>query len=132
MSLASTLRTGLAGLVLAAAAGSALAFPERPVTLVVPNAAGGAADSLARGLAEELAKRLKQPVLVENVGGASGALGAQRVLRAAPDGLERACLDNPEIADLVRLAIRTEYAEARWLPPRSEGQGPESRRSRYV
>ena len=53
-------------------------------------------------------------------------------LRAAPDGLERACLDNPEIADLVRLAIRTEYAEARWLPPRSEGQGPESRRSRYV
>ncbi len=53
-------------------------------------------------------------------------------LRAAPDGLERVCLDNPDIADLVRLAIRTEYAEARWLPPRSEAQGPESRKSRYV
>ncbi len=52
-------------------------------------------------------------------------------LRAAPDGLERACLENPAIADLVRLAIRTEYAEARWLPPRAESQGPESRRSRY-
>lgn len=86
MSLASTLRLALAGLLLAAAAGPVAAFPERPVTLVVPNAAGGAADSLARGLAEELAKRLKQPVLVENVGGASGALGAQKVLRAAPDG----------------------------------------------
>lgn len=52
-------------------------------------------------------------------------------LRSAPDGLERACMENPAIADLVRLAIRTEYAEARWLPPRSEQQGPESRRSRY-
>ena len=61
-------------------------FPERPITLVVPNAAGGAADNLARAFAEELAGRLGQPVVVENVGGASGALGAQRVLRAAPDG----------------------------------------------
>lgn len=74
----------------AAAAACALpawaAYPERPVTLVVPNAAGGAADSLARAIADELARRLGQPVVVENIGGASGALGAQRVLRAAPDG----------------------------------------------
>lgn len=62
------------------------AYPERPITLVVPNAAGGAADNLARGMAEELAKRLGQPVIVENVGGASGAIGAQKVLRSAPDG----------------------------------------------
>ena len=53
-------------------------------------------------------------------------------LRTATDGLERARLENAAIADLVRLAIRTEYAEARWLPARSEMQGPESRRSRYV
>ncbi|MEZ4306602.1 MAG: hypothetical protein R3F14_00935 [Polyangiaceae bacterium] len=52
-------------------------------------------------------------------------------LRTAPDGLERACLESPAIADLVRLAIRTEYAEARWLPPRTDAQGPESRKSRY-
>lgn len=62
------------------------AWPDKPVTLVVPNAAGGAADNLARSIADELARRLGQPVLVENVGGASGAIGAQRVLRSAPDG----------------------------------------------
>jgi len=61
-------------------------FPERPVTLIVPNAAGGAADNLARSFAEELSTRLGQPVVVENVAGASGALAAQRVLRSAPDG----------------------------------------------
>ncbi len=62
------------------------AFPDKPITLVVPNPAGGAADNLARGFAEEMGKRLKQSVIVENVGGASGALGAQKVLRAAPNG----------------------------------------------
>lgn len=61
-------------------------YPDRPITLVVPNAAGGAADNLARSVADELGKRLKQSVVVENLGGASGAIAAQKVLRAAPDG----------------------------------------------
>lgn len=78
------------GLGLAAAcAGAAHAqgtYPDKPVTLVVPNAAGGAADNLARSIAEELTRRLGQTVVVENTGGASGAIGAQRVLRSAPDG----------------------------------------------
>lgn len=65
---------------------AAHAWPDKPITLVVPNPPGGAADKLARGFAEEMAKRLKQTVVVENVGGASGALGAQKVLRAPPDG----------------------------------------------
>jgi tripartite-type tricarboxylate transporter receptor subunit TctC len=76
----------LPGLFATAATAADGKFPERPITLVVPNAAGGAADNLARAFAEELAGRLGQPVVVENVGGASGALGALRVLRAAPDG----------------------------------------------
>lgn len=71
---------------LAAFSLAAQAYPDRPITLVVPNPAGGAADNLARGVAEEMARRLKQTVVVENIGGASGALGAQRVLRAVPDG----------------------------------------------
>ncbi len=83
--LAASLLPALGALPLSALA-QAATYPERPITLVVPNAAGGAADNLARSIAEELAQRLKQPVLVENVGGASGALGAQKVLRAAADG----------------------------------------------
>jgi len=62
------------------------AFPQRAITLVVPNAAGGAADVLARAFGEELSRHLGQPVVVENLGGASGALAAQRVLRAPADG----------------------------------------------
>lgn len=65
---------------------TAHAWPEKPITLVVPNPAGGAADNLARSFAEEMSKRLKQTVVVENIGGASGAIGAQKVLRAPADG----------------------------------------------
>jgi tripartite-type tricarboxylate transporter receptor subunit TctC len=85
----SPLRRGLCAVALALIAGACWAqgaYPDRPITLVVPNAAGGAADSLARGMAEELTKRLGQTVIVENMGGASGALGAQRVLRSPADG----------------------------------------------
>lgn len=71
---------------LAFCAVAAQAWPDKPITLVVPNPPGGAADNLARGFAEEMAKRLRQTVIVENVGGASGALGAQKVLRAPADG----------------------------------------------
>lgn len=50
------------------------AYPDRPITLIVPNAAGGAADNLARSMAEELGKRLGQAVIVENIGGLLGRL----------------------------------------------------------
>lgn len=68
------------------AANAQATYPQRPVTLVVPNAAGGAADNLARSFAEELGKQLGQSVVVENLGGASGSLAAQKVLRATADG----------------------------------------------
>lgn len=62
------------------------AYPSRPVVLIVPSAAGGAADSISRAMADELSKRLKQAVVVENLGGGSGAIGVQKLIRAAPDG----------------------------------------------
>jgi tripartite-type tricarboxylate transporter receptor subunit TctC len=65
---------------------SAQDYPVKPVTLIVPAAPGGGTDILGRILAEELGKRLKQTVIVENKAGASGMLGAQTVARAAPDG----------------------------------------------
>ncbi|HZF75912.1 MAG TPA: tripartite tricarboxylate transporter substrate binding protein [Acetobacteraceae bacterium] len=73
---------GLAG----GAAAQAPAFPERPVRVVVPIAAGGGTDVFARMLAELAAPALRQPVVVENRAGASGTIGLQAVLDAPRDG----------------------------------------------
>ena len=64
----------------------ATAYPTRPVTIVVPFAAGGPTDVLSRLLAERMRGALGQMVIVENVPGASGSIGVGRVARAAPDG----------------------------------------------
>ena len=65
---------------------SAQAFPSRTVTLVVPYAPGGGHDAMARMLAERLAGRFAQTVIVDNRAGANGMIGAEFVARAAPDG----------------------------------------------
>ena len=74
--------------VLALTAVSAAAeFPDKPITIVVPFAAGGPTDKVARDLAEALRKPLGgATIVIENVGGAGGTLGAAKVARAAPDG----------------------------------------------
>lgn len=61
-------------------------YPERPITMVVPFNAGGAADATGRILAEGMSRHLEQNVLVENVGGAGGAIGTARVANAEPTG----------------------------------------------
>jgi tripartite-type tricarboxylate transporter receptor subunit TctC len=61
-------------------------FPQRTVTLIVPSAPGGTLDALARFFAQAMAPGLGQNVVVENVGGAGGLIGMQRVMRAEPDG----------------------------------------------
>jgi len=64
----------------------AQAFPTKPVTIVVPFTAGGPTDTVARSLGAAMTKHLGQTVIVENVGGAGGTVGATRVKNAAPDG----------------------------------------------
>ena len=67
-------------------AASAQAFPSRAITLVVPVPAGGALDTNARLIAEGMRAALGQPVVIENVTGASGSIGTGKVARATPDG----------------------------------------------
>jgi tripartite-type tricarboxylate transporter receptor subunit TctC len=62
------------------------AYPSRPITLIVPYAAGGSSDTIARVLAEGMRSSLGQTVIIENVPGASGSIGTGRVARAAADG----------------------------------------------
>ncbi|MGI9154646.1 MAG: tripartite tricarboxylate transporter substrate binding protein, partial [Rubrivivax sp.] len=66
---------------------SAQAFPAKPVNLMVPYPAGGLSDVIARIVERPLGKALNQMVIVENLGGVGGALGAQKVLQAPADGL---------------------------------------------
>jgi tripartite-type tricarboxylate transporter receptor subunit TctC len=79
---------GLAALALAAAPQIAAAddYPSKPIRIVVPFPAGGSTDVTQRYFAERLGKVLNQSVIVENVPGAGGSIGGQRVARAAPDG----------------------------------------------
>ena len=71
---------------LMATAALAQTFPAKPVTLMVPYPAGGVSDVIARTLNVTLAKHLGQPVIVENLGGAGGAIAAQKVLNSPADG----------------------------------------------
>jgi tripartite-type tricarboxylate transporter receptor subunit TctC len=67
-------------------AARAQAYPSRPITMIVPYAAGGPTDTVGRVVAERMRAELGQPVVLENVGGAGGSIGLGRVARAAPDG----------------------------------------------
>ena len=78
--------TLLGGLLLSAGAVFAQTWPTKPVNLMVPYPAGGPSDAIARIFFNPLGKELGQQVLVENLGGVSGALAAQKVLGAPPDG----------------------------------------------
>lgn len=62
------------------------AYPERPLYLIVPYPPGGLTDAVARTVATQLSERLKQPIVVENVGGGGGNIGANKAAKAAPDG----------------------------------------------
>ncbi|AOY92601.1 ABC transporter substrate-binding protein [Cupriavidus sp. USMAA2-4] len=69
-----------------AAEAQAGGYPAKPIRIVVPYPAGGGTDIVARALGEKLSKRLGQPIIVDNKGGASGIIGTDAVAKAAPDG----------------------------------------------
>ena len=69
-----------------AVTGMAQVYPSRPITIIVPFAAGGPSDTLTRILAERMRASLGQPVVIDNVGGAAGRIGTSRAARTVPDG----------------------------------------------
>src|SRR5690242_2917464 len=75
-----------AGVVSFGAAANAQNYPNRPITMIIPFAAGGPTDVLGRIVAMRMSELIGQQVIVENVGGAGGMTGSKRVADAAPDG----------------------------------------------
>jgi tripartite-type tricarboxylate transporter receptor subunit TctC len=64
----------------------AQSYPTRPITLIVPNPAGGGTDVVGRIVAKRMEASLGQPIIIENISGANGAIGTGRAVRARPDG----------------------------------------------
>ena len=84
--LRSSLALALAALVALVPLTAHAQYPDHPVTMVVPFPPGGVADTVARPVAEAMSAALKQPVIIENKGGAGGAIGMAQVARSKPDG----------------------------------------------
>jgi tripartite-type tricarboxylate transporter receptor subunit TctC len=76
----------IAGLAAQAAPASTQDYPSRPITLIVPYAAGGGNDLMARTAAEKMSKTLGQQIVIENRGGAGGSIATRQIAKAAPDG----------------------------------------------
>jgi tripartite-type tricarboxylate transporter receptor subunit TctC len=64
----------------------AQAYPTKPITVIVPFAAGGPTDALARVLGQRMGEALGQQLIIENVGGAGGTIGVNKAAKATPDG----------------------------------------------
>jgi tripartite-type tricarboxylate transporter receptor subunit TctC len=93
-------------------------WPARPVTVIVPFAAGGNTDTVARILAQYLGEKLGQPFLIDNRGGASGAIAAEAVARAAPDGYTLLFGASPQISVVPRMQ-KVNYDPAKDFIPTS-------------
>jgi tripartite-type tricarboxylate transporter receptor subunit TctC len=110
----------LAVAALIALAGSTLAakaYPDRPITLIVPYAAGGSSDVLGRLLGERLSKSLGQPIVIDNRAGAGGALGTDVVAKAAPDGTTIAITSAGALAISIGLQEKLPYDTLKHLKP---------------
>jgi tripartite-type tricarboxylate transporter receptor subunit TctC len=76
----------------------AQAFPDKPIRIVIPYAAGGSTDNMARVMQEPLQKTLGQPVIIDNKPGASGVVAAREVIRSKPDGYTLFFVNNGNLA----------------------------------
>ncbi len=100
---------------------SMAAWPDKPVRLIVPYPAGGAADLPARIVAEGLQRKLGKPFVIENKSGAAGAIGTETVVRATPDGYTLYCGPNGPIL-LLPLLRQTGYKPTDLMPVAPYGE----------
>lgn len=108
----------IAVLLTAAGATSATAqdYPNRPIRWIIPYAAGGGSDTLARMIAPEMSKRLGQPIVIENKPGAASAIAATEVARSAPDGYTIFSADNGTMIYNPALYKKLPYSPKEFLP----------------
>src|SRR3954463_2530574 len=100
------------------------AFPTKAVRIVVPYPAGGGTDVLGRVVADQLSRKWGQTVLVENIGGAAGNIGANDVFRAAPDGHTLLVTSPGPVATNKFLYKDMPFDSARWTPIALLATGP--------
>lgn len=112
----------IAGLFFSAGAAIAQSYPAKPVNLMVPYPAGGPSDAIARIFNNPLGKELGQQVLVENLGGVSGALAAQKVLAAPADGyyIFQGTPNEVILSPLANAAVRLKAEDFRLVHPVAE------------
>ena len=103
-------------LALIAVRAAAQGYPDRPVTMIAPFPAGGSVDLVARALAQQMSEQWKQPVVVANRPGAGGNIGAEAVVRAAPDGYT-VLMGTTALASSPALYAKLPYDLARDLAP---------------
>ena len=101
----------------AAGPGVAQGYPDRPIRIVVPFAAGGGSDVVGRAIAQKLTEKLGQSVVVENRTGAAGSLGATQVARAPADGYTLLLASSSEIAQYPNVATNVPYDSLRDFTP---------------
>lgn len=99
-------------------------YPSAPIRMVVPYAAGGGIDAVARMLAQGMAEELHQPVVVDNRGGAGGVLGAEVVAKAQPDGYTVLLAGNPELTITPQLQKTNYNASTEFAPVGLVSQSP--------
>jgi tripartite-type tricarboxylate transporter receptor subunit TctC len=108
---------GIATLLVAGNVAAQPAWPARPITVIVPLAAGSAADVSLRVLTERLSSSLKQPFVVENLPGAAGLPGTARAARAVPDGHTLALLNSSIMTTLPHVYAKIDYDPLKSFAP---------------
>jgi tripartite-type tricarboxylate transporter receptor subunit TctC len=99
----------LAACALAPPLAHAQTYPAKPVLLILPIAAGSSLDVVARLVAQKMAENMRQPIVVENVAGAAGAIGLERLMRAAPDGYTLGAFNDAPLTMLPNLRAKLPY-----------------------